>query len=135
MFQLKTYRNGMKVEKHSFFILNRGLNTGKPMNEPCPNCFVCTCPTENEKQKMYWLLFALWQSKEIEYQLIGSVIPFIRIRDLEKIIKQKAQEHILSVIQKSVPVLREFQQKEQTFLQMSAHIRELKTAFVKSLVR
>jgi len=135
MFQLKTYRQGMKTQKHSFFILNKGLNSGKPMNEPCPNCFVCTCSTNTEKQKMYWLLFALWQSKEIEYQLIGSVIPFIRIRDLEKIIKQKAQEHILSVIQKSVPVLREFQQKEQTFLQMSAHIRELKTAFVSSLVR
>lgn len=135
MFQLKTYRQGMKTQKHSFFILNKGLNSGKPMNEPCPNCFVCTCATAKEKQKMYWLLFALWQSKKIERQLIGSVIPFIRIRDLEEIIKKNAQEHILSVIQKSVPVLREFQQKEQAFLQMSAHIRELKTAFVSSLVR
>lgn len=135
MFQLKTYRQGMKIQKHSFFILNKGLNSGKPMNEPCPNCFMCTCSTDTEKQKMYWLLFALWQSKEIEYQLIGSVIPFIRIRDLEKIINKNAQEHTLSAIQKSVPVLCEFQRKEQAFLQMTAYIRELKTAFVKSLVR
>jgi len=135
MFQLKTYRQGMKIQKHSFFILNKGLNSGKPMNEPCPNCFVCTCPTENEKQKMYWLLFALWQSKEIEYQLIGSVIPFIRIRDLEKIIKQKAQEHILSAIQEHIPVLFDFQKKEQEFLKKSKQISLLKTSFLRSLVR
>lgn len=72
---------------------------------------MCSCSTDTEKQKMYWLLFALWQSKEIEYQLIGSVIPFIRIRDLEKIIKQKAQEHILSAIQEHIPVLFDFQKK------------------------
>lgn len=135
MFQLKTYRNGMKVEKHSFFILNRGLNTGKPMNEPCPNCFVCSCESKEDKEKMYWLLFALWQSKVIRRQLIGSVIPFIRKRELEEIIKQQTQERILSVIQKSIPVVHELQQKEQAFLKMSALVRELKTALLCSLVR
>lgn len=135
MFQLKTYRQGMKIQKHSFFILNKGLNSGKPMNEPCPNCFMCSCSTDTEKQKMYWLLFALWQSKEIEYQLIGSVIPFIRIRDLEKIIKQKAQEHILSAIQEHIPVLFDFQKKEQEFLKKSKQISLLKTSFLCSLIR
>lgn len=125
----------MKIQKHSFFILNKGLNSGKPMNEPCPNCFVCICSTDTEKQKMYWLLFALWQSKEIEYQLIGSVIPFIRIRDLEKIIQQKAQKRILSVVKKSIPVLREFQRKEQEFLKMSVQVSELKTSFLCSLIK
>lgn len=125
----------MKVEKHSFFILNRGLNTGKPMNEPCQNCFVCSCESKEDKEKMYWLLFALWQSKVIRRQLIGSVIPFIRKRELEEIIKQQTQERILSVIQKSIPVVHELQQKEQAFLKMSAQVRELKTALLCSLVR
>lgn len=125
----------MKTESNSFFILNRGLNTGKPMNEPCPNCFVCICKNRADKENLYWLLFALWQSKEIKRQLIGSVILYIRKRDLEKIIKQKIQEYVLSAVQKSIPVLREFQRKEQAFLKMSAQVRELKTAFLCSLVR
>ena len=125
----------MKTEKHSFYILNRGLNSGKPMNEPYLNCFVCICNDKDSKEKMYWLLFALWQSKAIEYQLIGSVIPFIRKRELEEIIKQKIQRNILPVVQKSIPVLREFQRKEQAFLKMSVQVRELKTAFLCSLVK
>ncbi|MCO5268986.1 MAG: hypothetical protein M9897_08845 [Brumimicrobium sp.] len=135
MFQLKTYRLEMRVEKHSFFILSRGLNTGKPMNEPCPNCFVCICNSREDKENLYWLLFALWQSKEIKRQLIGSVILYIRKRDLEKIIQKKAQGHILSTVKKSIPVLREFHRKEQAFLKMSEQVRELKTAFLGSLVR
>ncbi len=135
MFQLKTYRPGMKTESNSFFILNRGLNTGKPMNEPCPNCFVCICKNREDKESLYWLLFALWQSKEIKRELIGSVILYIRKWELERLIRQKAQEHILLVVQKSIPVLREFQRKEQAFFKMSAQVRELKTAYLCSLVR
>lgn len=125
----------MKKESNSFFILSRGLNTGKPINESCPNCFVCICNSREDKENLYWLLFALWQSKEIKRQLIGSVILYIRKRDLEKIIKQKIQECVLSAVQKSIPVLREFQRKEQAFLKMSAQVRELKTAFLCNLVR
>lgn len=125
----------MKKESNSFFILNRGLNTGKPMSEPCPNCFVCICKSREDKESLYWLLFALWQSKEIKRQLIGSVILYIRKSDLEKIIQQKAQGHILLTVKKSIPVLREFQRKEQAFLKMSAQVRELKTAFLCNLVR
>lgn len=125
----------MKTEKYSFFILNRGLNTGKPMNEPCPNCFVCICKSREDKDSLYWLLFALWQSKEIQRELIGSVILYIRKWELERLIRQKAQEHILLVVQKSIPVLREFQRKEQAFFKMSAQVRDLKTAYLCSLVR
>jgi len=135
MFQLKTYRPGVRAEKHSFFILSRGLNTGKPMNEPCPNCFVCISKSKEDKEKLFWLLLALWQSKEIRRQLIGSVILYIRKRELEKLIQQKTQQHILLLVQKSIPVLREFHRKEEAFLKMSKQIHELKTSFLCSLIR
>lgn len=125
----------MKAEKNSFFILNKGLNTGKPLNEPCPNCFVCICKNSEDIEKLYWLLFALWQSKEIKRHLIGSVILYIRKSELEKLIRQKVQEHILLVVQMSIPVLREFHRKEEAFLKMTFQVRELKIAYLCSLIR
>ena len=66
-----------------FFILNKGLNSGKPLEKPCPNCFVCICETEQERSQLFWLLFGLWQGKTFHPYLIGSVIPFIRIADVK----------------------------------------------------
>lgn len=85
-YKLITHRPGVNYPGHFFYILNKGNNTGKPLSEPCPNCFVCICKTEEEKEKMYWLLFGLWQGKAIHPHLIGSVIPYIRLKELQKLI-------------------------------------------------
>lgn len=83
-FRIKTHRlNEIYSEPH-FFILNKGLNSGKPLNNPCPNCFVCLTSTDKDKDFMYWLCFGLWKSKSFHYYLKGSVIPFITIGDLKK---------------------------------------------------
>lgn len=74
--------NGKKYGENDFFILNRGNNSGKPLIEPCANCFICECSSIEEKEKAYWLFFALWQGKLFSPLLVGSVIPFIRKNDL-----------------------------------------------------
>jgi hypothetical protein len=134
MFQLKTYRPGMKEEKNSFFILNKGLNSGKPMNEPCPNCFVCSCMNEEDKEKLYWLVFALWQSKEVKMLLIGSVIPYVRISEFEKLLKQHLKEKTLLNMEKHFLLLTELNQKEKLFKAMYLKLGELKIAYSLSML-
>ena len=83
-FKLKTHRlNAIYSEPH-FFILNKGNHSGKPMNDPCPNCFVCICSSEEEKEMLYWLVMGLCQGRVFEQYMCGSVIPFVRINDVKK---------------------------------------------------
>ncbi len=81
---LKTFNKNFNYEGHFFFILNKGMNSGKPMKSSCPNCFVCIAGSEEEKEQLYWLCFALWYSKAFHYYLKGSVIQFITIDDIKE---------------------------------------------------
>ncbi len=108
-FRLTTYREGKDYKRSYFFILNKGNNSGKPLLTPCPNCFVCECSNEKEKQELYWLLYGMWQGKAIYPHLIGSVIPFIRLRELSDLIKiglekltinpEKVRKNISKIVQ------------------------------------
>ena len=69
-----------------FYILNKGNNAGKPLNHPCPNCFTCLASSQEEKELYYWLCFGLWQARAFRPYLIGSVIPFIRLDDLLRVL-------------------------------------------------
>ncbi|MFN5443689.1 MAG: DUF6943 family protein [Crocinitomicaceae bacterium] len=85
-FKLTTYREDKAYQGSYFFILNKGNNSGKPLLTPCPNCFVCLCENDQDKEELYWLLFGMWQGKAIHPHLIGSVIPFIRLKELTNLI-------------------------------------------------
>ena len=85
-FKLTTYREGKDFKGSYFYILNKGNNSGKPLLTPCPNCFVCQCTNEEETQELYWLMYGMWQGKAIYPHLIGSVIPFIRLKELTNLI-------------------------------------------------
>jgi hypothetical protein len=87
-FQLKSFRSEHQITQPHFFILCKGLNSGKPLSEPCPNCFICICQSEQEKENLYWILFALWQGRRFHQVLCGSVIPFIRKKELSNLIHQ-----------------------------------------------
>jgi len=79
--KLKTYRDGEMIPAHSFFILNKGLNSGRPSLSPCANCYIYTAPDEDERNRYYWISYALWATGKYRQYLVGSVIPFIRIDD------------------------------------------------------
>lgn len=73
---------GKNYNHPHFFILSKGNNSGKPLEAPCPNCFVCICTSVDEKQKLYWVFYGLWQGMFFHPFITGSVIPFIRLSDL-----------------------------------------------------
>lgn len=89
MFELKTYK-GQAPPAHAFYILNKGLNCGKPLASPCPNCFILSAPDACTREFYYWLCFGLWQSRAFHPYLCGSVIEFIHKRNLQHVIQQAA---------------------------------------------
>lgn len=89
-FHIKTHRLESSYQQPHFFILNKGLNSGKPLNQPCPNCFVCLANNDEDKEFLYWLCFGLWRSKSFHILLKGSVIPFVTIDEIQKLIRESS---------------------------------------------
>ncbi len=81
---IKTHRPTTTYKKPHFFILNKGMNSGKPLKAPCPNCFVCLFENPDKADQEYWIAYALWKSRQLEMFLRGSVIPFITIGEYRK---------------------------------------------------
>ena len=88
--KIKTHRMPVEYETHHFYLLSKGYNAGKPLDKPCPNCFVIHAISEREKEKLFWICYCLWKSGKYIPMLVGSVIPFIHIRDIEREIKNAA---------------------------------------------
>ena len=111
---IKTHQSGANYAQPHFFILNKGLNSGKPLKESCANCFVFMLQSAEEREFYYWLLFGLWRAKAFHPFLRGSVIPFISLKDLKTCIcesQQKATSN-LPAFQKSVATLSKLEELE-----------------------
>jgi hypothetical protein len=89
---IKTFNGQHKAGTDTFFILSKGNNAGKPLQKPCPNCFVVTCEDHTERELLFWLCFVLWQAGTFRPFLCGSVIPFIRVRELKEVITQHRED-------------------------------------------
>jgi hypothetical protein len=135
-FNLTTYTQGKNYPKHAFFILSRGLNSGKPMKQPCPNCFACIASNPEDAEKLYWTLFALWQGRKFHEVLVGSVIPFIRKRELQNLIQLglNSSEMHPEKFQKTLISLRQLQQQENNYQKLQKSIKELKLIMVHKLL-
>ena len=89
-YQVKSFSLKNEVSGTKFYVLSKGLNSGKPLEKPCPNCFVITVKNDEEKEFLFWLCWGLWQSKKFHYLHTGSVIPFIRIDEFKAFVKEQA---------------------------------------------
>ena len=85
-YEIKTHKVNREYEQPHFFILNKGLNSGKPLRNPCPNCFVLITETEEQREALYYLCQSLQIGEYFKFYIIGSVIPFIRIDDIRKVL-------------------------------------------------
>lgn len=94
MFKLNAYKLKVYAESHKptqnpkFYILSKGNNAGRPMVLPCPNCFVVSTTTETERDSLYWLCYAAWQTQGFRPFLRGSVIPFLTTGDTKFVINE-----------------------------------------------
>lgn len=116
-FIVKTHRKDTLYIKPHLFILNKGMNSGKPQKEPFTNSFVVIFQNEGDCENIYFVAFSLWQTKFWHQFLVGSVIPFLRLPDFVKEFNPKAslmmsehEEHL-----KNVAALKLLEQKEKQF--------------------
>jgi hypothetical protein len=127
-FKMKHHASGTTYTNPHFFILNKGMNTGKPLNEPCPNCFVILLYCNEDCENMKQILLSLWRVKFWHQFLIGSVIPYIRIHDFSKNLTLKSNEMMQDFEQhkKDVATLKLLEQKEDQFHQNINLINDLR---------
>ena len=118
-FSIKSHRPGVVYSMPHFFILNKGNNSGKPLSVPCPNCFVIQFQCEEEKEKIYWLSYSLWQSKAFYPFLRGSVIPFVVLRDIKSCLLEGINKMVENPAQfeKAVATLRSLEAIEKQYKQ------------------
>lgn len=133
-FIIKTHQKKTTYKGNQIFILNKGMNSGKPQKEPFTNSFVIMFHDEKDTETVYWLAYSLWKSKFLHQFLIGSVIPFLRIKDFKKDFDSKVnemmQEHEMH--KKQVQALRLLEQKENQLHQNILLINDLRRAILYS---
>lgn len=114
---IKSHRIGTSYARPHIFILNKGMNSGKPNKEPYANSFVIIFQQEEDCENYYFVAFSLWQTKFWHQFLIGSVIPFLRLQDFKKEFNERAknmmEEHEQHL--KHMAALKLLEQKEKQF--------------------
>jgi len=95
-FTLKTYRNSASVELNSFYILNKGMNSGRPHPKPFVNCFTFMADSPEEMEMFYWITFAAWQAKLFHPYIKGSVIPYVSIMDVVQVINEASKKCVVN---------------------------------------
>ncbi|WP_425629399.1 DUF6943 family protein [Cellulophaga lytica] len=133
-FELKTHRTGKTYSNPHFFILNKGLNSGKPLSNPCPNCFVVTTSTEKERNTLFHLSMMLQIGGFYAYYLKGSVIPFISIDDCRKTLKNslKSNCNAEDIMQKHIKAVEVISKKEKELQNVIDKMAVLKVAYIRN---
>lgn len=131
-YEIKTHRTGRTYYKPHFFILNKGLNSGKPLEQSCPNCFVITTSTDEERESLFYLCLSLKYGRFFHYYLRGSVIPFICISDAKKVIQTAIQKYELEKLKPKVEKLKKIDLFEENLKLQLKHISQLKIAILRS---
>jgi hypothetical protein len=93
-FTLKTYRSSAEVGLNTFYILNKGMNSGRPHPKPFVNSFAFIADNPDEMEMFYWITFAAWQAKLFHPYIKGSVIPFVTILDVKDVIIEASKRCI-----------------------------------------
>ena len=116
-FIIKTHRVGTIYTKPHLFVLNKGMNSGKPQKTAFTNSFVIIFQNEEDCESVFFIAYSLWQTKFWHPFLVGSVIPFLRLPDFKNDFIPKAslmmaehEEH-----KKNVAALKLLEQKEKQF--------------------
>jgi hypothetical protein len=127
-FAIKTHRKGTIYKKPHIYILNKGLNSGKPSNEPFTNSFVVIFQNEKDCESIYFVAYSLWKTKFWHPFLVGSVIPFLRLPDFKKEFNSKTDLMITDheAHLKNIVAIKLLEQKEKQFKESINLINDLR---------
>ena len=116
-FIINTHRKDTIYTKPHLFLLNKGMNSGKPQKEPFTNSFVIIFENEADFDTINLTAYALWKTKFWHQFLKGSVIPFLSLQDIRKEFSMKVNQEIKDHEEhvKSVQALKLLEQSEKRF--------------------
>ena len=116
-FIIKTHRVGTIYSKPHLFLLNKGMNSGKPQKEPFTNSFVIIFENEDDFDTINLTAYALWKTKFWHQFLRGSVIPFLSLYDIRKEFSIKVNQEVKDHKEhlKNVQALKLLEQSEKRF--------------------
>ena len=131
-FIIKTHRKDTTYSKPHLFILNKGMNSGKPQKEQFTNSFVVIFEKEEDCESLFFVAYSLWQTKFWHQFLIGSVIPFLRLLDFKKEFNPQASLMMLEHEQhlKNVEALKLLEKKEKQYKEDINLINDLRRAIL-----
>lgn len=130
--KISTYNPKNQKSNFELYALCKGLNSGKPLEQPCSNCFVIQCKNQQELDMYRNLLFGLWKAKAFHPYLIGSVIPFIRINEFKTLLAEQIQ-HLQGkekVFKADVQKVKALEAKERQMYEQLLLISELKRIYI-----
>ncbi|MFN2261964.1 MAG: hypothetical protein ABR595_07880 [Psychroflexus sp.] len=135
-YKLKVYSNAVNTnDKPCFFILNKGLNSGRPSILPCRNCFVVKAETEAERDAIYWLTYAAWQTKKFMPYIKGSVIPYLTTADT-KMVLDECLSHLNHLnLKHKIKTFKAVQEKEALLKLQLEKFGELKIAIAATMLK
>ena len=131
-FIVKTHRKDTIYLKPHLFILNKGMNSGKPQKEQFTNSFVVIFEKEEDCESLFFVAYSLWQTKFWHPFLIGSVIPFLRLPDFKKEFNPQASLMLLEHEQhlKNVAALKLLEKKEKQYKEDIMLINDIRKAIL-----
>ena len=129
---MRSHKNGRNYNQPHFYIQNKGLNSGRALNDPIPNCFVLTTETEEQRELLYYLCQSLMVGQFFKNFIIGSVIPFIRIDDTRKVLNRALINYKKDHWQSKVEKLKKITDYESNLKLQMKTISDLKIAILRS---
>ncbi|MDD5150629.1 MAG: hypothetical protein PHC28_09120 [Flavobacterium sp.] len=131
-FIIKTHRKDTLYNKPHLFVLNRGMNSGKPQKEQFTNSFVIIFEKEEDCENLFFVAYSLWQTKFWHQFLIGSVIPFLRLLDFKKEFNPQASLMMVEHEQhlKNVAALKLLEKKEKQYKEDMMLINDIRKAIL-----
>jgi hypothetical protein len=134
--KIKTHKQGKMYNQPHFFILNKGLNSGKPFKHYVCNSFVFLADDENEKEFYYFLLLGIWELRLFRPYLKGTAVEFVRLGDVLDVINETVNSintgnRVFADVQKSLTQIEVLQSNLN--LQLSYLMQLRKSLFYKYL--
>mgnify|MGYP001165755405 CR=1 FL=1 len=131
-FKIKTHRHERYYNTPHFFILNKGNNAGKPSFEPYRNAFVVHCNNQRQLQKIFWICAILHAGNFFKLYLKGSVIPFIHISDVKKLIKECIIKYDGHHWEERFKALKKLEAAEENLRRQSENLKNYKILMMRS---
>lgn len=131
-FIIKTHQKNTVYSKPHLFVLNKGMNSGKPQKEPFTNSFVVIFSNEEDCENIFFVAYSLWKTKFWHQFLCGSVISFLRLPDFKKEFNPQASLMMVEHEQhlKNVEALKLLEKKEKQYKEDMNLINDLRRAIL-----